>query len=144
MSRTPQSKPPQRTATRALGFRAGNVVAGELMTFIYGAVYKGISRWQERFGLLPATSPTANERIRRQYVTQRSKKTLITTRGFVATGGVVLGLRCKAQQVLASLTSSRFCLRFGSFLGERRISQRGFAQSEPHSQALRHKGKTNP
>src|SRR5580765_4289084 len=74
MSRTPQSKPPQRTATRALGFRAGNVVAGELMTFIYGAVYKGISRWQERFGLSPATSPTANERIQRQDVTQRSKK----------------------------------------------------------------------
>src|SRR6266436_5075667 len=57
----------------------------------------------------------------------RQKKTLTTTRRFVAAGGVVLGFALqdatRASQLLASLTSSRFCLRFVGFLRERRISQ---------------------
>ena len=60
----------------------------------------------------------------------------------------MLGLRCKTQHVprkswrcsrpLVSVSASVVSFR------ERRISQQGFAQGEQGSQALRHKGKTNP
>jgi hypothetical protein len=71
----------------------------------------------------------------------------MTTRTFVATGGVVLGFAlqdaARAAQVQALLTSSRFRLRPNYFAGEMRISSRGL-QGERERQAPRRKGKTTP
>jgi hypothetical protein len=87
-------------------------------------------------------------KIESQYVDAPQRKNAQTTRRFVAAGGIVLGLRCKTQHVprkswrrsrpLVSVSASIVAFR------ERRISWRSFAQSEQGSQALRHKGKTNP
>src|SRR5712672_1374451 len=87
-------------------------------------------------------------KIESQYVDAPQRKYAQITRRFVAAGGIVLGLRCKTQHVprkswrrsrpLVSVSASIVAFR------ERRISRRSFAQSEQGSQALWHKGKTNP
>src|SRR6266850_4711064 len=148
MSSTPQSKPPQRMANK--GFGADNVVAGEFMSFYTQSVQKNFVSARKDLARrdLAGRFAAGRSKIESQYVDAPQRKYAQITRRFVAAGGIVLGLRCKTQHVprkswrrsrpLVFVSASIVAFR------ERRISRRSFAQSEQGSQALRHKGKTNP
>jgi hypothetical protein len=61
MSSTPQTKPPQRMASRGLGFCADNAVAGEFMSFYTEESTKEFRGRKKRFGSSLATSPLAKQ-----------------------------------------------------------------------------------
>src|SRR6266404_2003197 len=115
--------------------------------FLYGRVYKRISRPQEKIWLVAGHFAAGEIRLRVNRLTHGSEKRLTTARRFVAVGGVVLGLRCKTQHVprkswrrsrpLVSVSASIVSFK------ERRISRRGLYRASS-SETLRHKGKTNP
>src|SRR5258708_6051083 len=102
-------------ASRVLGFGADNVVAGEFMSFYTEKCTKEfrVSK-KKRIRLPPATSPPSNS-LRVNMLTHRSEKR--SDHQKVCRGGrhcarLALQNAARAAQVLASLTSSRLCLRF--------------------------------
>src|SRR5882762_1959757 len=74
MSRTPQSKPPQRMASRVLGFCADNAVAGEFMNFSTEECTKEFRGRKKRFGRSQPLRSWRKTRISSQYVDALQQK----------------------------------------------------------------------
>jgi hypothetical protein len=134
-------------ASMASGFRNGKVMAGKLIA----SSTKEFAIYFARPTMLEASQPIStwrNQQLRVNALTQPGRKKTRYPRRFVTTRGIVLGLRCKTQHVpRKSWRCSRPLVSVSASIvsfGERRISQQGFAQGEQGSQALRHKGKTDP
>src|SRR5882762_4865207 len=74
MSSTPQSKPPQRMASRVLAFCADNAVAGEFMSFYTEECTKEFSVGKKRFGRSQPLRSWRKTRISSPYVDALQKK----------------------------------------------------------------------